>query len=936
MKIMEVAEKFSLGDLIRARGREWVVIEAGRTLGLRPLTGTEKDIEYILPEIEKSPVEHAIFEPPTVERVGGRDAALLLRDALRLSLRRGAGPFRGAGKINFEPRPYQLVPLLMALRLEPVRLLNADDVGIGKTIETGLILREYVDRGEIDRFTVLCPPHLIEQWTKELEEKFSFSITPVTASAAIRLERDLSDSMSVFDAYPFTVVSLDFIKSDKRFHDFVRACPNMVVVDEAHSAVSSGQRRQQRYDLVRALANDSERHLVLLTATPHSGNEQAYYNLLGLIDEKFKQLLDASGELRQSLRKQLSRHFIQRRRVDIDAWQEAGLFPTHETTDVAYKLTGDYEDFYDNVLDYCVEIVSNAEGEYRQRLAFWGTLALMRCVCSSPAAAVSALKTRTNTEQKEISEEYVSANVLDREDMVSDDIEPDIGTFNQALSNLVCQAEALSKKISTDPKFKALVKVLKTLVSAGFNPVVFCRYIATASSVGRALEKEFTRYTVETVTGILSSEERESRVGELGNHENRILVATDCLSEGINLQALFDSVVHYDLCWNPTRHQQREGRVDRFGQPRETVRSALIYGKNNAVDLVVLKVILRKARKIQEETGVRIPIPDENGSLTRALMSAVIFRPHYSQQTTIDFDLLEPVKDIEIAWRNASELEKKSSTRFAQNTLKPDEVNSEWNKSLAVFGGYRDTERFVVQAMKRLNAPLKQLPIPGGYKAPIGQTPERIRNRLQSEGLVDENDSRARIMKVVFSEKPPAGATSIHRTHPLPSILADTILEQTLESDSNYSNDMATLPRLGAWESEGVDEVTWLAILRIRHKLHSSGKLGPQFNLAEEASAIALSATTRSRLLSDEHAFRLLNARSYDLPEMIRRQELERLIENLPKIKPVLETFSLERARQLANDHIRVRRTLGSKAKVRVEASIPVDVIGIYALLPVL
>ena len=167
--------------------------------------------------------------------------------------------------------------------------------------------------------------------------------------------------------------------------------------------------------------------------------------------------------------------------------------------------------------------------------------------------------------------------------------------------------------------FKALVKVLKTLVSAGFNPVVFCRYIATASSVGRALEKEFTRYTVETVTGILSSEERESRVGELGNHENRILVATDCLSEGINLQALFDSVVHYDLCWNPTRHQQREGRVDRFGQPRETVRSALIYGKNNAVDLVVLKVILRKARTIQEETGVRIPIPDENGSLTRAL-----------------------------------------------------------------------------------------------------------------------------------------------------------------------------------------------------------------------------------------------------------------------------------------------------------------------------
>lgn len=102
-------------------------------LALRPLTGSEAEIEAILPELEAEPVSYASFDAPNTERTGGRDAAQLLRDALRLSLRRGAGPFRSAGRINFEPRAYQLAPLMMALRLETIRLLIADDVGIGKT-----------------------------------------------------------------------------------------------------------------------------------------------------------------------------------------------------------------------------------------------------------------------------------------------------------------------------------------------------------------------------------------------------------------------------------------------------------------------------------------------------------------------------------------------------------------------------------------------------------------------------------------------------------------------------------------------------------------------------------------------------------------------------------------------------------------------------------
>ncbi|WP_247892854.1 DEAD/DEAH box helicase [Azospirillum baldaniorum] len=263
---------FSPGELVRARGREWIVLSSGDALRLRPLSGSEQEVETLVPELEIEPISPATFDPPTGERTGPREAAVLLRDALRLSLRRGAGPFRSAGRINFEPRAYQLAPLMMALRQETVRLLIADDVGVGKTIEAALILREFLDRGDIDRFAVLCPPHLVEQWTAELESKFALTATPVTASEAARLERDLPTSMSVFEAYPFTVVSLDFIKSERRLDDFLRACPDMVVVDEAHAAVSGGRGRHRRFDLLRKLAERADRHLVMLTATPHSGD----------------------------------------------------------------------------------------------------------------------------------------------------------------------------------------------------------------------------------------------------------------------------------------------------------------------------------------------------------------------------------------------------------------------------------------------------------------------------------------------------------------------------------------------------------------------------------------------------------------------------------------------------------------------------------------
>jgi hypothetical protein len=230
---------FQVGSLVEARAREWVVLPESRerTLHLRPLGGADDDPILLHLPLEPIKPRPATFPPPDPATATGRAVGLLLRDAMRLKLATGAGPFRSFGRLGFEPRAYQLVPLLMALRQENVRLLIADDVGIGKTIEGSLIARELLDRGEIQRLAVICPPHLCEQWQDELSTKFHLEAEIVRSGTAARLERGLPQGQTIFDRHSFTIVSLDYIKRPNRLDDFARACPELVIVEEAHGCV---------------------------------------------------------------------------------------------------------------------------------------------------------------------------------------------------------------------------------------------------------------------------------------------------------------------------------------------------------------------------------------------------------------------------------------------------------------------------------------------------------------------------------------------------------------------------------------------------------------------------------------------------------------------------------------------------------------------------
>ena len=229
-----------VGSLVRARGREWVVLPGTTAdfLLLQPLGGDE--VVGVFPD---EGVEPATFPLPTAADLGDSASTDLLRTALRVGFTASAGPFRSLAGISVSPRSYQYVPLLMALRQETTRLLIADDVGIGKTIEAGLVAAELLAQGTVRRLAVLCSPALAEQWQRELADKFGIDAALVLASTVKSLERGLMLNESLFDRYPHVVVSTDFIKSDRHRHDFLLRCPDLVIVDEAHNSVAGVRHR---------------------------------------------------------------------------------------------------------------------------------------------------------------------------------------------------------------------------------------------------------------------------------------------------------------------------------------------------------------------------------------------------------------------------------------------------------------------------------------------------------------------------------------------------------------------------------------------------------------------------------------------------------------------------------------------------------------------
>ncbi|MCL5670897.1 MAG: SWF/SNF helicase family protein, partial [Acidobacteria bacterium] len=607
-----------------------------------------------------------------------------------------------------------------------------------------------------------------------------------------------------------------------------------------------------------------------------------------------------------------------------------------------YELSKEYKEFFEDVLAFTREIVLEPGLSVpRKRVRYWAALALLRCIMSSPAAASQAfaqrdrrLKPQPETEtpddatrQREMMDPVSEEAVLDSvpEPAVRGGEEDLSDKERRRLRDFERRIDAIRSK-GLDLKIKKAAEAVKGLLTDGYHPIVYCRFIDTAEYVaeelGKHLASAFPGLHVIAVTSKTGSdEEREARVDELSESPKRILVATDCLSEGVNLQDHFDAVVHYDLPWNPNRLEQREGRVDRFGQTAPTVQAVLLWGVDNSIDAVVMEVLIRKAREIFRTLGVSVPVPVESESVVQALVQA-LFDNRKPEQLELDLGEFDSVKELNQQWERNVDRERISRTRFAQHAIKPGEVASELEAVDTVLGDPEAVRKFLVNAGSRFGFSLASK---DGYS---------VLNPADLPSWLHDRIPWKKHQKLIFQSPPPPGledAVWIGRNHPFIASLSERVISEAFKNNPDQR-----FARCGAAYTEAVDRRTVLALLRIRYRLRT--RRGKEELFAEEvltAGFRKLGESVEWLTPNGDEVLALLSQAepAFNISMQERGERLEIALDELKNARKDLEEVADHRARELEESHDRLRQYTGG-GSLKAEAHRPPDILGVYVLLP--
>jgi superfamily II DNA or RNA helicase len=941
------AKTIKPGKLVKTRGREWVILpsEDKDLLRIKPLGGNEAEITsiYLPLSFENEELEEVIFNEPAQEDIGDLQSAKLLYDALRLSFRDASGPFRSMAKYNFTPRAYQMVPMIMALKqTTPVRLFIADDVGIGKTIESLMIARELFDRREIKRFSVICLPHLCDQWALEINQKFGFEPVIIRTSTEAQLRRKVPASIPLLQYYPFTVVSIDFMKSAKRAPRFLETCPELVIVDEVHTCThGQGKGRQLRHDLIKKLSENEKQHLILLSATPHSGKPEQFQSILSFLKPEFGTINLSEAQSRD--RKKVARHYVQRRRADIEKWigsrgtEETTPFPEREHFEVDFEHSDAYIAIQMAIVSMARKIATKKlEHKGRVRLNYWTALGLIRGVMSSPRMGISMLEKRAT---KSLSDEEADDlekmdNPIIEDDFSKSDDSPSYLLSNADINNhqwkelksLSLQLQDIETK-NLDNKVTKLIEIITKWLKEGFNPIIYCRYINTAKYVGEQLVKAFGRKKgmgILTITSEDPDELRKEKVEKLGVFQKRILVATDCMSEGINLQELFTAIVHYDLPWNPNRLEQREGRVDRFGQNAPTIKTALLYAKNSPMDGIILKVLIKKAREIKKSIGISVPFPENNQSIIETITNAVLLSDTNptvsSNQLSLfgnDPTIVAAEQKVGNSYKQIEKIEKATRSIFAQHAVKAQDVNEDLDEALRLVGDMENVEDFVKRAIQHLGG---QIQSSGeGYIVFKTGLPPSLHHLFSEDRL-----------QIMFKIPLIDGFKYVARNHPLVDGLSQILIAESRLPDTKFGVSRASVIR-----TSQVETTTTVALFRVRNVIESVAT--KEQIVAEELHLWGYRGEPDDGDTLDEKVcMEMLNLKADgEVVEIERQEYFNDALSEILDVEELRNQLARKQANKLIEAHDRFRQAVKSKRQYQVvEPILPMDIMGIYVFVP--
>lgn len=620
------------GMLVRLRRRLWRVEGFdGKVLTATPVDDFGASPQDFILDLED--VKPGTMPDPTLNELGRIPLQRLFLQAARLDALHGTAPFLAIQRTAVIPVEYQLVPLVMAMQQDPVRLLIADTTGLGKTVEAGLIMCELIARSRARSILVITPANLREQWREQMRDLFYLGFDIISSDTRKRLERLIPPGADPWTFFERLIVSIDYAKDIKVRNEILKRKWDLVVVDEAHNACAphnfTGRKADmERYQFLEQLAQKASKHLLLLTATPHNGYTDSFSSLLQMLSPS---IVRGSGPELAPIREKALYHVCQRTRKDVAAWfKEANLpnpFPDREpagSTEVGVELHREYLKSLEK-LDAIMKMVGlHARGHKDVNAVEWLRLHLFRRALSSPEALRVSLENRINNLRSEVRELVTEVNsetlfnaVLDKggtdaeseedvdrhADLIFFSVEKKIQLkdFQELLAELKKFSAAKDRKLATlrDKVIPELMAHASDVTPARI--ILFTRFKDTLTYLEKDLSKS-TDYQVFTLHGDLSEAVRDKVFEQFAQSKAAVLIATDVISEGLNLQSTSAMVVHYDIPWNPNRLEQRVGRVDRFGQQAPIVYVRTIYCRDTT-DEDVMALLVRKLETIREDQG---------------------------------------------------------------------------------------------------------------------------------------------------------------------------------------------------------------------------------------------------------------------------------------------------------------------------------------------
>lgn len=526
---------------------------------------------------------------------GYRKTKLFLETQIRHSTK-NSKKITIAHKAAFDLSFYQFDPTLKAFRLPRPRILIADGVGLGKTIEVGIFLTEMIKRGRGKRIMVLALKSILGQFQQELWNRFAIPLVRLDSHGIEQIKSELPINKNPFEYYDKTIVSIDTLKNNAKFRQYIEKTKwDIIVIDECHTVSNSSS---QRGDLAQFLATKCE-SLVLTSATPHNGKKHTFANLINMIEPT---AISKNGEY---LKVDVEPFYVRRFKQHIldekvrSNFQEREVIPLHanlsekEEGFLKIQQSIKYNALKSTFKGSDVNLLGKKETKEKKDLLF--SIGLFKAYMSSPNAALKSITRRINKLE----------NKNDRSESVEDNIE--------LLKDLCIKIKDI---IATeqDAKYNAFKNKLNELNWNGLKKderiVVFAERIDTIDYLAKQLEKDFQISTeaIQTFHGGLSDMDQQEIVDDFGKEDSkvRILISSDAGSQGVNLHFFCNIMFNYDIPWSLITLEQRNGRIDRYGQ-KNTPKIYYLISRSEVeglkTDLHIIENLTKKEEEVYKTLG---------------------------------------------------------------------------------------------------------------------------------------------------------------------------------------------------------------------------------------------------------------------------------------------------------------------------------------------